>query len=120
MFFGFVVVVIHAAVFQRRSIVLSRSFQLILQHPFLGEYGKNLGVSVGEMILRHSEKNEGQFAFSFKQGIAARLTLRQIQELFSGNLNALFCLFRIWGWHGQLGGCIAQDGFDFEEGGFHI
>ena len=53
-FFGFVVV-IHAAVFQRRSIVLSRSFQLILQRPFLGEYGKNLGVSVGELILRHSE-----------------------------------------------------------------
>ena len=53
-FFGFVVV-IHAAVFQRRSIVLSRSFQLILQRPFLGDYGKNLGVSVGELILRHSE-----------------------------------------------------------------
>ena len=46
-----------------RSIVFLRPFNFIFQRTFFGEQGKNLSVSVGEFIRRHSDINEGQFAF---------------------------------------------------------
>jgi len=49
---------------------------------FLGKQGKNLCISVGEFIRRHSDINEGQFAFGIVKWIAVRNPVTNTRKPF--------------------------------------